>query len=159
IAPCRVGVLLAISVSTSLLAGCRTESADAASSSRLDASLFNDRFSIGRLAGEPAWRPCAGVDSLEGASACVVPPLSPKAFDDIARAARLARQRLDSDSSAQALDDAALLALRLRDSIATGLDDAVRLLSRARRVAPKNPAILNDFAVAQLELGGREQSI
>lgn len=159
LAPRRASALLAIGVLISALAACRTNSADAASSSRLDPSLFEDRFSVGRLAGQTSWRPCVGVDSLGATSLCSAPRLSAKAFDRLASAARLARQRLDSDSSAHALQDAAVLALRLRDSITTGLDDAARLLTRARRIAPTDPAILNDFAVVQLQLGEREQTI
>jgi CHAT domain-containing protein len=80
-------------------------------------------------------------------------------FDRLAAESRAAKQRLDSDSSVDALRDAALLSLRLRGSVKTGLDDAARLFARARRFAPKNPMILNDFAVVQLEIGERDQTV
>jgi len=155
----RDGVRLAIGLFLPLLAGCRAESANGATrSSRVVREILADRFSLGRLAGQTAWRACTRADSLTG-FACAPPQGSSDTFRRLASASRQAKQRLDSDSTIDALREAALLSLRLRDSVKTGLDDAARLLARARRSSPKNPTLLNDFAVVQLELGERDQTV
>ncbi|MGH7617939.1 MAG: hypothetical protein ACREPM_11975, partial [Gemmatimonadaceae bacterium] len=154
----RNALLAVAGVAASFVGGCRAASADAALASRLDRSFFDDRFTIGRLAGQPSWRPCVFPDS-SAIERCAGAPRTQRSFSRLAAASRAARQRLDTDSSAEALHDAGLLALRLRDSIPTGLADALRLLTRARQVAPSNPEILNDFAVVQLETGEREQTV
>jgi CHAT domain-containing protein len=155
----RDGVSLAIGFFFALLAGCGTESANGATrSSRITREILADRFAIGRLAGQTDWRACARADS-SATLTCSSLSTTTKAFNRLASASRAAKQRLDSDSSVDALRDAALLSLRLRDSVKTGLDDAARLLARARRVAPKNATILNDFAVVQLEIGERDQTV
>ncbi len=154
----RDGVRLAIGLLLPVVIGCGAESANGATrSSRITREILADRFAMGRLAGATAWRACARADSVAGFNC--PPPSSSREFNHLAAASRAARQRLDSDSSVDALREAALLSLRLRDSVKTGLDEAARLLARARRVAPKNPTILNDFAVVQLELGERDQTV
>jgi CHAT domain-containing protein len=155
----RVVALVAIGILVAAGANCGTEPASAASSSRLGRSFFDVRFATGRLAGESDFHACGGVDSLAGRVGCDAPVGSSSEFKHLAEVSRSARQRLDSDSSVEALHDAAVLSLRLRDSIKTGLDDAARYLTRARRTDSTNTAVLNDFAVVELELGEREQTI
>jgi CHAT domain-containing protein len=152
----RVSLLLAIGLECLVLSSCRT-SADAANVSRLDATFYSERFALGRLAGGTTWQACR--PPADARVTCAAPVASTKSFGRLAAASRSARQRLDTDSSADALHAAALLALRLRDSVSTGLDDAARFLARARRVAPTSAPILNDFAVVQLELGERDQTV
>jgi CHAT domain-containing protein len=156
----RVVVSLLVSIGTfvPLVTSCRTERADAAIASRISSALFDDRFTFGRLDGQNQWRACVRGDTNAN-SKCSAPVRSSKVFAALAADARSARQRLDADSSIEALHDAALLALRLRDSVPNGLDEAARLLARARRVAPGNIVVLNDFAVVQLEIGERDQTI
>jgi CHAT domain-containing protein len=158
-APHRVVGLLGLSGLVLVGAGCGTRAAKAASASQLDRSFFDVRFSSGRLSAQPEFHSCAGGDSVRVRSTCVASVGSSRAFNRLAAASRSARQRLDADSSADALHDAALLSLRLRDSVRTGLDDAVRFLSRARAADSGNATLLNDLAVVELELGAREQSI
>src|SRR5262249_41658278 len=138
---------------------CGTPSAKAAGSSRLERSFFDVRFSNGRLSAQPEFHPCGRADSIGLRSTCVAQVGSSRAFDRLAAASRFSRQRLDSGSTAEALHDAALLALRLRDSVKTGLDDAARFLTRARMADSKNAALLNDLAVVELEVGARDESI
>jgi CHAT domain-containing protein len=152
----RALILLVLAARLITLASCG-RLADGANVSRLDRTLFGERFSIGRLAGEANWQPCS--DTIAARSACAPPPTSVKTFQHLASEARSFRQQLDSDSSLQALHSAALLSLRLRDSISTGLDDAARFLDRASRIAPASVAVLNDLAVVQLQLGEREQRV
>jgi CHAT domain-containing protein len=155
----RVLALVAVGVLVTAGTSCGTESVSAASSSRLGRSFFDVRFTSGRLVGQSEFHTCGDVDSLEVRGECAAPVGSRRAFQQLAAASRSARQRLDSDSSVEALHDAALLALRLRDSVKTGLDDAARYLARARRADSTHATVLNDLAVVELELGDREQTI
>jgi CHAT domain-containing protein len=151
----RSAVVLPIGLLLPFIVGCGAKPFDAESASRLDRSFYDERFTVGRLAGSTVWRACGPRESRSD-STCSATIRTKKDFDRLASKFQLAQQRLDTDSSRAALRDAGLLALRLRDSSANGLTDAVRFLDRARRSPRPDAGILNDFAVAQLELGERQ---
>jgi CHAT domain-containing protein len=125
-------------------------------------TLLSERFTVGRLAGQSAWQRCVPDDSVPASSRprCQqTPQPGTKRFAQLEKAARAARARLAADSSAASLHVSALLDLRWREVASAGLDRAIALLERARRSDPENAAILNDLAVAYLELGEREQQL
>jgi CHAT domain-containing protein len=157
VAPSRLrsAAVVAVAVLLPLVVGCGATSFDAPPGTRLDAAFYSERFTLGRLVGQAVWRPCGRRESRRD-STCSATIRTKKNFDRLASKFQLAQQRLDTDSSGAALHDAGLLALRLRDSTSTGLTNAVRFLDRARRSPLGDARILNDFAVAQLELGERQ---
>jgi CHAT domain-containing protein len=134
---------------------------DALASERLTKTLVRERFTSGRLASQHAWQPCIAVDT-----AALVPDMrcsgSPRPgtrlFKRIDAAGRATRQ-LRSASSPAAIRAGALLDLRWLDVTPAGVDRAVESLERARRAAPDDVAVLNDLAVAYLELGERDQQL
>lgn len=134
---------------------------DALASERLTNTLVRERFTSGRLAGQLAWQPCITADT-----AALVPDMkcsgSPQPgthrFVRIDAAGRAARQ-LHSASSPAALRAGAILGLRWADMTPEAVDRAVESLERARRTAPDDVAVLNDLAVAYLEVGERDQEL
>lgn len=131
-------------------------------SRRLTNALLHERFTTGQLAGQEAWEPCAltDADSLVPRSRCGRPPQA-----DTTRARRIrdarraARDEIRRASSATTLRAGALLDLRSANAAPARLDSAVARLEMARRRKPRSPVILNDLAVAYLELAERDQQL
>lgn len=124
-------------------------------------TLLGERFTMGRLAGQQAWQPCrpAGASELVPRVRCGEPlqPGTPR-FLRVARAEQSAGSALRSGSSPAVLRLSALFKLRWQ-TLPPNLDSAVTSLEQARRLAPRDPAILNDLAVALLALGERKQEL
>lgn len=134
---------------------------DATASDRLTNTLLRERFTSGRLASQDAWQPCITADTaaLVPDMKCSGPPRpGTRRFVRIDAAGRATRQ-LRSASSPAAIRAGALLDLRWADITPSAVDRAVESLERARRAAPDDVAVLNDLAVAYLELGERDQQL
>jgi CHAT domain-containing protein len=71
----------------------------------------------------------------------------------------LGLSRAGQDSSPSYRRAAALFELRTADTSTRGISRAIRSLEGARRLAPHDPTVLNDLAVAYLELGQRDQRL
>jgi len=159
--PCRLCVLVLASLLL-VLPGCSAAPQEATASIRLTKTLLRERFTVGRLAGQKVWQPCATVDSsaLVPRTDCARSPQpGTRRFERITDAAQAARREFQSDSSATTLRAGALLDLRWSDASPAGLDRAVESLERARRLAPEDIVVLNDLAVAYLQLGERDQRL
>jgi CHAT domain-containing protein/Flp pilus assembly protein TadD len=125
---------------------------------RTQIALFNTRFTQGRLA-DQAWHACAvGDSSAAPVSRCGTPQVG---SDDIVERVSVLAEEVTrvsaTDSSAETLHAAALIELRTSTDARGALDRAIGLLERANAAAPNDAALLNDLAVAYLELGERHQ--
>ncbi len=131
-------------------------------SRRLTSMLLHERFTAGRLAGQEAWEPCVltDADPLVPRTRCGRPPQADTTQARRVRdALRAAREEIQGGSSATTLRAGALLGLRSANASPAHLDSAVARLEQARRRKPRSPVILNDLAVAYLELGERDQQL
>ena len=145
------------------LSGCGAEAAEPAASARLVSTLLGERFTAGRLAGQDAWQSCeapADPFALIPLPACGE-RLRPgtERFDSIAAAARDVEDAGGDAASPGTLRAKALLDLRWHGRDTTYLSRSIEALELARRPAPDDPVVLNDLAVAYLELGGRRQEL
>ncbi|HET7372786.1 MAG TPA: tetratricopeptide repeat protein, partial [Gemmatimonadaceae bacterium] len=144
------------------ICGCRRTAGDAPISQRAIGELLADRFTIGRLAGQTAWQSCVVQDT-----ATVVPrarcgkPLAqqPRRSGRIQSLARELHRLTGTDSTPLYLRAGALLELSAGAASPNAIDRAVMSLEHARRVAPRDPEVLNDLAVAYLELGQHDQRL
>ncbi|MFL5538345.1 MAG: tetratricopeptide repeat protein, partial [Longimicrobiaceae bacterium] len=140
------------------LAGCRAQPGDG---SELLEVLLGERFTAGRVSGASGWAPCTVTDSAGIVPRLVcgdVPAPGTPRFERLAAAARRAG-REPTDSTPTALRSMALLDLRWRASSPAGVERAIETLERAARRAPRDPAVLNDLAVAYLAQGERDQQL
>ena len=145
-----------------LLAACAAESGTRTVVRHVHDRVIEDRFTIGRLARQNAWAACSSNDTT-----LVVPRFrcgdaftpGTRSFERSAALSSDVRTLLATDSTADALHATAVFNLRWRGASVTSEDKAVALLERARRRDPTNPEILNDLAVAYLEIGQREQQL
>jgi CHAT domain-containing protein len=156
--PARLGLLTVLGLLLVLAGLSRYSSA----SERLTNTLLRERFTVGRLAGQKVWERCAVVDS-----GSLIPRTScgHSLLEDTHQSTRVdaaerdASSELQSDSSTTVLRAGALLSLRSGSATPPRLDLAVDWLERARLLAPNDPVVLNDLAVAYLELGERDQQL
>jgi CHAT domain-containing protein len=151
-----------LSIATMLVvAGCRM--GDGASpSERLDRALVAQRFTLGRLARQTTWEACRIVDttSVVPRTQCGTSPQpGTRAFDEIDRLTRDAREALRDSTSPTATHTLALADLRWYESIPTSLDQAITTFEHAMRLAPKDAALLNDAAVAFVAQGERDGTL
>lgn len=157
----RPGVLLLAGLSLVFI-GVHSDSNQATASGRLTNLLLQERFTVGRLAGQAEWQPCVPVDStalVPRLDCGESPRLGSPPFEQIFEAARAARTEIRSDTTVLGIRAGALLDLRWRDVAPSRLDRAVASLERARRLAPADVVVLNDLAVAYLEMGERDQQL
>jgi len=157
----RVAALVACLVHL-LLLGCAADSGTGAIARRVHRRVIEDRFTIGRLARQGTWSECSVHDTTQ-----VVPrfrcgdPLTPgtRPFERSAELAGDVRTLQATDSTVDALHASAVFSLRWRDASAASADKAVALLERAHRRDSTSSEILNDLAVAYLEIGQRDQQL
>ena len=152
-----------IAVATTALAAlaCRQETKDAAVARRLVNMLSADRYTVGRLARNYSWQRCVVADTttLVPRAQCGerIDPAGEQ-FTRIEAAARDLRRVRGANPSPETLHSQALLNLRLAQ-VPSATDSAVASLERARRARPQSAEVLNDLAVAYLELGQRDQDL
>jgi tetratricopeptide (TPR) repeat protein len=120
---------------------------------RIQSELLTDRFTAGRLIGQ-TWRSCAAPDTalLIARTRCA----DRLGLDDALKLAALGRM-IDAETQAprsSRLHATALVQLRTGDSALTA---AVSSLELARQSAPDDARVLNDLAVAYLEVATRDQ--
>jgi CHAT domain-containing protein len=146
--------------SASLPCAC-TRGDDGTPASRLVDVLLAERFTAGRLTGQVEWEACAVVDST-----ALVPrvrcgtPLRPGTPQHERRdEAERDLDRSPRDSSVVGLRAGAFKALLHGDTAVGPRRRAVESLEKARRLAPADPGVLNDLAVAYLALGERTQEL
>lgn len=153
--PARVPVrLLAAGALVPFLATC-----DAPRLRTLERLLLADRFTVGRLSGQSAWHPCRVVSD----STALVPRTACAPLPEPRTGRRRELQDVGDEISAFGGTDGlrlgALERMRWPDESGAPLDAAVARLEEAHRAAPDDPAILNDLAVAYLEVGARDQAL
>ena len=144
------------------ISGCRRTEPDVQLAQRSLDLLLADRFTIGRLARQTAWHACVPVDTalLVDRARCGDPLLQgTRSFERIETLASDLHRIAGQDSTPHYLRAAALVELRTGTLSPNGVSRAVASLERARRAAPRDPEILNDLAVAYLELGQRDQRL
>ena len=152
---CLAGLLLA-------LAACGADRGEAAPGHDPLGLLLEYRFTAGRLAGQETWQPCVPADTaaLVPRSTCQTgPPPKSRRSGRLSAAEREAQRLLRADTTPATLHAAALFELRGHRANPPALGRAVAALERAHRLAPDDAGILNDLAVAYLELGEREQRL
>jgi len=140
---------------------CRSETKDTAIARRLVNMLSTDRFTAGRLAHNDVWERCslpdtAGLIPHARCGAALQP--GDQRFTAIQEETRELRRVAGPTRGAEVFHAQGLLGLRL-EGAPNSVDTAVASLERARRANPKSAEILNDLAVAYLELGQREQDL
>lgn len=144
------------------ICGCSRTGGDVPVSQRAIGELLAERFTVGRLAGQAAWQSCVVQDTT-----MVVPraqcgkPLAqqPRRSKRIQSLARDLHRIVGADSTPLYLRAGALLELSAGAASQNAIERAVNSLEHARRVAPRDPEILNDLAVAYLELGQHDQRL
>ncbi|MGH7459974.1 MAG: hypothetical protein ACREMA_02960, partial [Longimicrobiales bacterium] len=133
------------------LAGCGSDSNDEVIQRRLIPVLVKERTTAGRLANQDAWSPCtaeASDTAVVARSHCQA--RSSSATND-ARLKKRWSPRL-AKRSAVTLRAEALFELKWHNKSKVSLQRAIALLEQARKLAPTDPLILNDLAVAYIEL-------
>ncbi len=121
--------------------------------------LIDQRLTVGRLANQEAWNACATLwtDGL------VVPNTmcNETAADPTTDAALEARwgPRLSARRTPVTLRAEALLELKWHHDTLPALDRALAALEQARELVPQDPIILNDLAVAYIEMAERSQQL
>jgi CHAT domain-containing protein/Flp pilus assembly protein TadD len=144
------------------IGGCRHAVDDRSISQRSINVLLADRFTAGRLAQQTAWARCvlADTDSVVPHTRCGEPPKQDtKRWDRIGGLASELGRIGRRDSTPLYLRAAALVELSAGAASPSRVAHAVTSLERARRLAPNDPEILNDLAVAYLELGQADQRL
>ena len=144
------------------MGACRRTTGDSSTSQHTIDVLVTERFIAGRLAQQTAWQGCVLADST-----AVVPrvrcgePLAAgtKQFDRIEQLARNLNRIAGRGATSLDLRAAALVELRTGGTSPNGIGRAVMSLERARRLDPHDPKILNDLAVAYLELSQSDQQL
>src|SRR5262249_1093964 len=150
-------------LAASLLAICacgRTTGGPSTSQRTIDA-LIAERFTPGRLAHQTAWQECRVRDTtalVPRARCGELVAATSKSLERIEQRL-LDLSRAGQDSSPSYRRAAALYELRTADTSTRGISRAIRSLEGARRLAPNDPAVLNDLAVGYLDLGQRDQRL
>lgn len=150
-----------VAVVTLAALACRPETKEVAAARRLANMLSADRYTMGRLARNNSWQRCviADTSTLVPRAQCgeAIRPAGEQ-FTRIQAASRDLRHVRAVNPSPETLHAQGLLTLRL-GRVPSAIDSAVASLERARRARPESAEILNDLAVAYLELGQRDQDL
>jgi CHAT domain-containing protein/Flp pilus assembly protein TadD len=142
-------------------AACRSATGDSGTAQRTIDELIAERYTAGRFAQQTAWQRCVPTDTtgLIPRARCGE-PLAPgtKQFRRIAELGPELQRSAGRESAPVHLRAEALDELRTATS-AIPIKRAIAALERARGLAPHDAKILNDLAVAYLELGQNDQRL
>jgi len=141
--------------------GCGARASPAEEAAGLLHVLLGERFTVGRASGATAWAPCSVIDSVG-----IIPRLTcgeelkpgSERFERLAAAERRVRPDL-AESNPADLRVMALLDLRWRESSPAAVERAVQAMEHAARLAPDDPAVLNDLSLAYLAKAERDQQL